>query len=250
MSDVIASPEAGYAFIAGQAHPFSLGVASLKGHALTRVRFRAALPLAEGLARAASFIQAQGRPLTALAACELRSPAQMTLTEFAAFNRHYVELLHANGFPCAAPFPVARSNVAPTLDPPAANTLFAFTYAAPDARANARPDFLISGKAELDVDSNGIRRVIAEGDPSAEGTEKKAAFVFEGLRHRVQELGGDWRDVTGIQIYTTRPIEPVLPLLPRFGLADVGLTLHSAYPPVAPCAFETDVRSVSSENVI
>ena len=252
MTDIISLSSAGYAFIKGGAHPFSLGVVCLKGHVLTRVRFRSPLPLAEGLARAASFIQAQGRPLTALAACELRSPAQMNLTDFAAFNRTYVELLRANGFPPEAPFPMARSNVAPTLDPPATNTLFAFTYAAPSAEAAARlhPDFLISGKAELDEDSNGVRRVIAEGDASAAGTEKKAAFVFEGLRHRVQELGGAWSDITGIQAYTTRPIEPVLPLLQSLGLTPVGLTLHPAYPPVAPYQFEADVRAVSVERTL
>src|ERR1700735_4839775 len=98
MTDIVSLPLAGYAFLKGGSHPFSSGVAASKGYALTRVRFRTPPPLAEGLARAASFIQAQGRPLAALAACELRSPAQMSLSDFAAFNRHYVELLKANGF--------------------------------------------------------------------------------------------------------------------------------------------------------
>jgi hypothetical protein len=252
MSDIVSLPLAGYAFLKGGAHPFSLGVACREGHVLTRVRFRTPLPLAEGLSHVASFIAAQGRPLAALAACELRSPAQMNLTDFAAFNRHYVELLRANGFPCEAPFPMARSNVAPTDAPPATNTLYAFTYAAaaPETVAHTRPDFLISGKAELDEDTNGVRRVIAEGDHSAEGTAKKATFVFEGLRHRVRELGCDWANVTGIQTYTTRPIEPVLALLKEFGLAPVGLSLHPAYPPVAPYQFEADVRAVSVERVL
>lgn len=252
MTDVISLPNAGYAFLKGGAHPFSLGVVCLKGHALTRVRFRTPLPLAEGLARAALFIQSQGRPLAALAACELRSPSQMSLPDFATFNRTYVELLKANGFAAETPFPMARSNVAPIDAPPPTNTLFAFTYAARSSEADARPhpDFLISGKAELDEEPGGVRRVIAEGDHSAEGTEKKATFVFEGLRHRVQELGGDWADVTGIQTYTTRPVEPVLPLLRRFGLAPVGLSLHPARPPVAPYEFEADLRAVSIERML
>ena len=41
MADIISLPSAGYAFLKGQGHPFSAGVACLKGHALTRVRFRA-----------------------------------------------------------------------------------------------------------------------------------------------------------------------------------------------------------------
>jgi hypothetical protein len=250
MTDVISLPAAGYAFLKGGAHPFSLGVACLKGHALTRVRFRKPLSLAEGLAQAAAHLKAQGRPLASLAACELRSPAQMSLPDFAAFNKHYVELLRANGFASEAPFPMARSNVAPIYDPPATNTLFAFTYAMAEANAAAGRDFLISGKAELDEDSYGTRRVVAEGDHSAEGTEKKAAFVLDGLQQRVRELGREWHDITGIQSYTARSLEPVLKLLSHYGLTHVGLTAHPAHPPVAPYELEIDVRAVSVERVI
>jgi len=247
MTDIIASSQGGYSFLKGGMHPFSGGVACHQGHALARVRFRTPLPLAGGLAKAAAFIKAQGRPLAALAACELRSPAPMSLADFAAFNRHYVEVLKANGFPSDAPFPMARSNVAPTLAPPSTNTLYAFTYATAAAEAQARADFLISGKAEI-IDEP--RTVIAESDPSPVGTEKKASYVFEQLRIRVEELGCQWADITGIQIYTPRSLDPVVPLLQRVGLAHVGITLHPANPPVAPYEFEVDVRSVSVERVL
>jgi hypothetical protein len=250
MTEIVSLPLAGYAFLKGQSHPFSQGVACLEGFALTRVRFRTPPPLAEGLTRAASFIRAQTRPLSALAACELRSPAQMSPSDFAAFNRQYVDLLRANGLPSEPPFPMARSNVAPIYDPPSTNNLFAFTYATvkPEGDAQTRSDFLISGKAEI-VDGPG-RGIIADGDASPAGTEKKASYVFEGLRERVQQLGCHWTDITGIQTYTARPIEPILPLLHRLGLAHVGLTLHPAYPPVAPYEFEADIRSVSVERLL
>lgn len=247
MTEIIASPQGGYSFLKGGMHPFSGGVACHKGHALTRVRFRAPLPLAEGLVKAAAFIKAQNRPLSALAACELRSPAPMSLAEFAAFNRIYVEQLKANGFPAEAPFPMARSNVAPTLVPPSTNTLFAFTYTMTAAETQTRPDFLISGAAEI---MDEPRTVIAEGDPSPAATEKKASYVFEQLRIRVEGLGCQWSDVTGVQIYTPRSLDPVVPLLKKIGLAHVGVTLHPAFPPVAPCEFEVDVRSVGVERVL
>jgi hypothetical protein len=249
MTEVIPLPLSGYAFLRGQSHPFSHGVACLKGYALTRVRFRTPPPLAEGLARASSFIQAQGRSPSALAACELRSPAPMSLSDFAAFNRNYVDLLRANGFPAEPPYPMARSNVAPIYDPPPTNTLFAFTYAsaAAETDAHTRPDFLISGRAELIDDP---RSVVAEGDSSSSGTERKAAHVFEQLRVRVKELGCAWTDITGIQVYTTRPIEPILPLMKRLGLVNVGTSLNPAHPPVAPFEFEADVRSVSIERML
>lgn len=249
MAEIVSLPLAGYAFLDGQRHPFSNGVACLKGYLLTRVRFRSPLPVAEGLARAASFLQAQGRPLSALAACELRSPAPMSVSDFAAFNRRYVELLRANGFPAEPPYPVARSNVAPIHEPPATNTLVAFTYtiAAAGAETRARPDFLISGRAEL-IDEP--RAVVAEGDSSPSGTERKAAHVFDQLRGRVEQLGCSWTDITGIQVYTPRAIEPVLPLMQRLGLANVGVCLNPAHPPVVPLEFEADVRSVSVERML
>lgn len=253
MAEVIPLPLAGYAFLKGAGNPFSGGVACLKGHGLTRVRFRSPPPLREGLARAASFIQSQGRPLAALAACELRSPAQMSVADFAAFNRQYVDLLRTLGFAAEAPFPMARSNVAPIDDAPATNTLFAFTYASTYSKAAAEPapgngaDFLISGRAEL---MDEPRSVIAEGDSSAAGTEKKAAHVFDQLHSRVEALGARWTEITGVQIYTGRPIEPALPVLRRFGLGNVGLSLFHAHPPVVPLEFEVDVRSVGIERAL
>ncbi len=173
----------------------------------------------------------------------------MSLSDFAAFNQRYVDLLRSNGFPAEAPFPMARSNVAPIHGPPATNTLYAFTYAtaATETDAPARSDFLISGRAEL---IDGSRGVVAEGDMSASGTERKATYVFEQLRSRVETLGCTWTDITGVQFYTGRQIEPAMLLMTRLGLANVGVTLHPAHPPVAPFEFEADVRAVSIERVI
>lgn len=249
MTEVVSLPLAGYAFLDGQRHPFSNGVACLKGYALARVRLRRPLPLTEGLARASSFIQAQGRPLSALAACELRSPAPMSVSDFAVFNRHYVDILRANGFSANPPYPAARSNVAPVNEPPPTNTLLAFTYtiAAAADDVHTPSDFLISGRAEL-IDQP--RAVVAEGDSSPLGTEKKAKHVFDQLRGRVEELGCSWTDITGIQIYTQRSIEPIMPLMKRLGLANVGVCLYPAHPPVVPLEFEADVRAVSIERVL
>jgi hypothetical protein len=248
MSDAISRPDGGYAFLEGGENPFSLGVACLPGHALTRVRFRKPPPLAEGLAQAAAHIRAQGRPLAAIASCELRSPAQMSSADFTSFNQAYVELLRANGFPAEPPFPLARSNVAMFIDPPASHTLFAFTYTIAAPGAAAARDYLISGMP--DSIKGPVRTRVADGDPSPAGTEKKAAHVFDGLRERVRELGVTWSDITGIQSYTARAIEPVVKLLSTYGLSHVGLQAHPALPPVLLSEFEADVRAVSVERMI
>lgn len=70
-------PEAGYRFIPG-VYQYSAGVAAEPGFRLERVRFAEPVPLKTGFARIAAWLEAQGRPKVAFAACELRSPAPFT----------------------------------------------------------------------------------------------------------------------------------------------------------------------------
>ena len=77
MIDKLVVQDGGFRHLPGSTRPFSTGVAALDGHVLTRVRLRVAPALAEGLAFAASFLAARGRPMAALAACELRAPAAL-----------------------------------------------------------------------------------------------------------------------------------------------------------------------------
>ncbi len=243
---MITVPEGGFGYLPGTWLPFSNGVVALDGCALTRVRVRGAPPLAEGLAFAAAFIAAQTRPLAALAAVEIRSPAPMSREAFTAFNAEYAGLLRVNGLGSADSFPIARSNMAPLFDPPATNTLFAFTYAAPMVVCGGQ-DFVISGKPENTEEPPGV---IAAGDVSAAGMMAKAAFVVAQLRARVAELGAIWGDVTGAQAYTVQPLAPIMDLLGASGLGGVGLSLFPGYPPVIGFEFEIDVRAVSVERMV
>ena len=72
---------------------YSAGSAAMQGYEIERVRFHRWLPLAEGFAAAAKYIQDAGRPLTSFCACELRSPAAFTDEGFRKFNEHYVKTL-------------------------------------------------------------------------------------------------------------------------------------------------------------
>lgn len=248
MSTPVPVPEGGFSYLIGGPPPFSNGVAALPGYILTRVRLRCAVPLAEGLAVAAAHLASHGRPGAALAACELRSPAPMTREDFSSFNTHYVGLLRRNGFGAESGFPVARSNMAPLFTPPAVNTLFAFTYAAPaTGGAAGGRDYLISGKPESTSSPPGV---IAPGLVSPFGMAAKAAFVVAELQSRVAGLGRDWADITGAQAYTMHSLDGIADLLRSSGLGGAGLTLFPAYPPVVGLDFEIDVRSVSVEMAI
>lgn len=232
----------GFAYLPGGSRPFSAGVIAAAGHALVRVRPRAALPLVKGLAFIASHLAARDLPHAALAALEIRAPAAMTAADFATFNRGYATLLRGHGFLTDDTFPIARSNMAPLYDPPAEAVLHAFTYAAPGG-GGAR-DFVVSGKPELGEAPPGI---VAEGDTSPAGMAAKARFVIDALAATATALGGDWRQLTGAQAYTVQPLEGAMGVLRDCGLATLGLTLVPGYPPVTGLDFEIDVRAIGAE---
>ncbi|MEO7402987.1 MAG: hypothetical protein ABIU95_04890, partial [Burkholderiales bacterium] len=67
----------GYHYVPG-VFQYSAGVAAANGFDLERARFDRPLPLAQGFAAIAAHLSSIGRPLTAFAQCELRSPAPFT----------------------------------------------------------------------------------------------------------------------------------------------------------------------------
>jgi hypothetical protein len=117
----------GYRYIPGP-FQYSAGVSALPGHAIQRVLFANPVPIAEGFRRIEAILQDANLPLTAFCACELRSPSPFTDAGFIAFNREYVGTLERWGIVANDRNPVARSNVCPEIDPPAAPSFHAFCY--------------------------------------------------------------------------------------------------------------------------
>ncbi|MGY4314828.1 hypothetical protein ACVWW1_004155 [Bradyrhizobium sp. JR3.5] len=137
MTNTIEAPDGGYRFMPGVSQ-YSCGVGALPGYAIERVRFSEPAPLSAGFERIAEIIRDAGRPLTAFAACELRSPAPFTEDGFKAFNEIYIKTLIAWGVMRDGVNPVARSNVCPKLDPPAEPSFHAFCYTVPGRRRTRR----------------------------------------------------------------------------------------------------------------
>src|SRR5215217_845121 len=116
------------------------------GYEIRRVMFGRPIALSAGFRAAEGIIGAARRPLTSFCACELRSPAPFTETEFRSFNESYVSTLAHWGIFDESSNPVARSNVCPELDPPSEVSLHAFSYT---ARADsAAPTFVVAGSGE------------------------------------------------------------------------------------------------------
>src|SRR5436309_14082755 len=143
MIDTIDAANGGYRFMPGVSQ-YSAGVAALPGFTLERVRFSKPVPLSEGFDRIALILKDANRPLSAFAACELRSPAPFTESGFVKFNELYTSILKTWGLMPDGVNPVARSNVCPKLNPPLEPGFHAFAYAVP--AASGPTSFIIAGR--------------------------------------------------------------------------------------------------------
>jgi hypothetical protein len=238
-----------YRYIPG-VFQYSAGVAAMPGYEIRRVRFRELVPLARGFERVGARIAAAGRPLTALCACELRSPAPFTEDGFRAFNESYVTTLAHWGLFDGRVNPVARSNVCPEIDPPADPSFyaFAFTVAAPAAATS----FVIAGSGEApEGRGNYADHIVRRGETGPDATCEKARFVLAEMERRLGLLDFAWTDTTATQVYTIRDFHPFLANeIVRRGAARAGLTWHFSRPPVRNLEFEMDCRAIAHEQVI
>lgn len=216
---------------------YSSGVAAEAGFEIERARLARPLPLADGFALVERHLSGLGRPSTAFAACELRSPLPFTEQEFHDFNREYVKTLARWGIYEDERNPVARTNVCPEYRKPPEPVLYAFSYTVP-ASGLRRGGFIVSGGAE----------------PRAARTEPlrdKVRLVIAEMERRLTALGFSWQDAVSTQAYTVHDIGALVgPEFAARGLAPGGLAWHFARPPVEGLEFEMDVRGAGREIVI
>ncbi|WP_213771431.1 hypothetical protein [Bradyrhizobium sp. dw_78] len=228
---------------------YSSGAAAHAGFEIERVRFDRLVPLAEGFAQIAKYIQAAGRPLTSFCACELRSPAVVTEDGFRTFNEHYVKTLAEWGIFDGTTNPVARSNVCLEIDPPAEPSFYAFSFTRPSS--SAASSFVIAGGAETRGTGSYPERIVRYRDTSLEALKEKVQCTVGQMEERLRTFGFGWKDTTAAQAYSVRDFHPVMvDELVRHGALRSGLTWHFARPPVLDLEFEMDCRRVTRELLI
>jgi hypothetical protein len=249
MTDTIALADRGYHFIPGVMQ-YSGGVAALPKFRLERIRFADPLPMAEGFAAIAAWLDSRALPKSAFCACELRSPEPFTEDGFRAFNTQYAGVLAEWGVLAEGRNPVARSNVCPEIDKPASPSFHAFVVAAPDAAA--APSFAVAGSGECpEGHANYFDHIVARGDLSRGGMRNKVEWVLGEMERRMAKLGFGWADATAAQAYTVHDIHPFLAdEFARRGALRHGLTWQFCRPPVVGLEFEMDVRGLAVERVI
>jgi hypothetical protein len=255
MSGVETFAAGGYRYIPA-VFQYSSGVAAEAGFALERARFVDPPPLAAAFVAVEKHLGAIGRPLTAFAACELRSPAPFTEEGFRNFNKHYVLTLERWGIYRDGDTPVnpvARTNVCPMYDAPREPVMYAFSYTVPTAAGGAStPTFILAGGGEaLGQGSSHRERIVRRGDTSPEGMRDKVLAVTQEMERRLGLLGFSWRDAGSTQAYTVQNIGHLVgEILAARGACAGGLVWTYAWPPVVELEFEMDVRRVAREILV
>ncbi len=238
----------GYRFLPGIA-PYSAGVVAQPGFEIVFVTLRQPIPYRQGFERVESFLQQRQRPIDALCAVALRSPQPFTFDGFATFNAEYAAVLQRWGLIVQGINPVARTNVAPVVNPPHEPALYGFAFTHP-CDPKLSPTFVVAGAGELPEGVLARDGIVALGDTSPQGLTTKTRFVMGLMQSRLEGLGHDWSVATMINTYTVHSLAALLPteILNRAASASVhGVHWHFARPPIVEIEFEMDLRGVRTE---
>jgi hypothetical protein len=241
-------PLGGYGFLPGIA-PYSRGVVSLPGSEIVHVTIDSPVPYREGFARIERHLSGEGRPRAALCGIELRSSRPFSFAGFAEFNAGYTGILEQWGVFVEGMNPVARTNVAPEVAPPAEPTLYGFSYTRP-CDGSLPPTFVVAGAGELPEGLLTAGAIVRAGDTSPEGLRDKARCVMDLMENRLRDLGAGWSAVTAIDVYTVHPLHHLMPvvILERVGSAAAhGVRWFFSRPPIEGIEYEMDVRGVRGE---
>jgi hypothetical protein len=247
---LIANKRGNYSFLKGIA-PYSAGVVAETGFEIVHVRLLRYLPLRAGFDVIEAYLKSEGRPAQAMCGMELRSPKPFSFTGFHQFNTGYVDVLKKWDVLSEGMNPVARTNIAPEVNPPGEPSLYGFSYTVP-SRAT-RKTFVVAGAGELPEGSVDPDDVVRRGENSAAAIQEKAQFVIGLMEGRLKGLGVSWSDVTVSEIYTVHDIRPFLEgeLLRRMDEGGAhGVTWHYSRPPIESIEYEMDVRGCVTELVI
>src|SRR5262245_37725491 len=166
MSELIPYPDGGFAYLLG-GFPYSQGVRALDGYTIERARFARPVPVEAGFAAIEAHLASLARPRTALCAAELRSPKPFSMSGFKSFNQAYVEVLTRWGLFRDGRNPVARSNVAPQIEPPAEPSFYAFCYTVP--AATMATSVVVAGSGEWPEGGKFPDDIVAHGDVASAG---------------------------------------------------------------------------------
>ena len=242
---MISRPGSGYRFLPG-GPVFAGGAVAEPGYAVVHAVLARWLPLEQGYTLVEAHLKSLGRPMHALCGMQLRLPRQLSAGEFSEFNAPYVARLKTWDLLYEGQNPISRTNVSPALNPPREPSLHAFSYTVAADRGAAT--FTMSGMTERGPGTS----VIALGDVSAEGMQRKLAHVIAVVTSRLAELGFDWHDATHVELYAAEEIPGAMAALASkaTGAMHRGVRWHHGRPPVTGLELELEARAVAREAIV
>jgi hypothetical protein len=247
---LLSNSRGGFRFLRGGS-AYSAGVIAEPGFTIEQARLARPITWEAGFGLVERHLRAAGRPVAALCAISLRSPAPFSFAGFREFNDRYVGVLKRLEIPVDGVNPVARTNVAPAIDPPSEASLYSFAYTMPADDASA--SFVVSGAGELPEGSASPDDVVRRGETSPDAMAAKARCVLGLMDGRLSGLGANWDQVTATNIYTVHDVNALLAaeILPHIGRAgEHGVAWHYARPPITTIEYEMDLFGVTKERVI
>jgi len=241
----------GYSYLPGL--PFaSNGVTATPGMTIEHAVLPQPQPLPNGLDHIRRHLDRMGRPLHALCGLELRLPAALPMPAFRDFNEQYLALLDKWGLLRAGTSPLTRTNVVPSVNPPAAPTLLAFSYTTA-RKTSGPPCLVITGVAELTTGARFPDDVVRHGEVGIDALLEKAAYIIGEVNARITALGACWERADRVQLYCAHRavFEIGRQVLGRIGAQPAhGLTWHDSTPPVLGLELEIDVRRHTHELIM
>ena len=250
---LIDNPRGNYRFLTGIA-PYSSGVVAISGFDIVHVNLQQPIEYHKGFELIARYLTAAGRPFQALCGIELRLPTPLSFEGFANFNREYQGLLAERGLLLDGRNPIARTNIAPEVQPPEEPSLYAFAYTVLSRDEVTRPTFIVAGAGDLhDQGKLSPDAIVRPNETSEEALREKAAVVMQVMQTRLDGLQVGWAAVTSIDVYTVFPLQPFLvdTVLSQVDKAAAhGVHWNFGHPPIEGLAFEMDLRGVREEKWI
>lgn len=240
----------GYRFLPG-IDAYSSGVIAEAGFEIVHVTLSDPLSWQQGLKAVAEFVRSLDRPLQSICGIELRCPQPHTMDGFVEFNQQYRSVLEQWDVMVKGVNPVARTNVAPVVNPPDETTVHGFSYTIPSDSLGGT--FVVAGAGELPTRRLDATRILNAGRTDAEAMQEKADCVLGILQHRLEKLEADPGRISTIDVYTAHPLHHLLQpqicaKLPRASVR--GVQWYFSRPPIVDIEFEMDLRGVRQEFVV
>jgi hypothetical protein len=225
---------------------YSAGFAASTGFEITALRLLESPSLEDGFKRIDDEIARRGLSSSALAGIHLRSPGAFSFDGFAQFNDEYRQLLKERSLIIGDTNPISRTNVIPILDGPSKPSI-ALAFIVHPSKGLGGRDFVVAGAGEV-TGSLGPENIVARGDLSPSGLNRKVECVLDIMLERLDGLGLSGNSPTTINVYTAHEISnlsnAIVAKIPS--VAEHGYSTWLTRPPVKEIEFEMDCLRYSN----